>query len=197
VSVSKLAGLVLAGGSASRMGGGDKPLLDVGGRSMLERVIATLVAETSAIAISASADPSRFARFGIPILPDGPFVGRGPLAGVLAGLDWAAMIGAESLLTVPGDTPFIPSGLAAALAPPPSHAVSHGRAHFLVALWPVAARQPLRALLETHGSTSALCFVNAICMRPVTFSDLHGDPFLNVNTPDDLATARAIAEGSL
>ena len=117
--MSGLAALVLAGGQATRMGGGDKPLLALAGQSLLQRILTRLGAETQRVAISANGDPARFAAFRRPVLPDGRFLGQGPLAGVLAGLDWAAAQGCNTLLTVPGDTPFIPSGLAAALAPCP------------------------------------------------------------------------------
>jgi hypothetical protein len=100
--------LILAGGAARRLGGIDKPLLELGGRSLLERIIELLAAQAGPIALSANGDPARFASFGLPVLPDGAFGGQGPLAGVLAGLDWAAAQGAEALLTVPGDTRFIP-----------------------------------------------------------------------------------------
>src|SRR4029077_4702387 len=119
-------------GTARRMGGGDKPLLDLAGRRMIERIIAAL--EAPHIAISANGDPARFASLRLPVLGDGAFIDQGPLAGVLAGLDWAASLGADALLTVPGDTPFIPQGLAAALAPPPACAASNDRPHYLAAL---------------------------------------------------------------
>ena len=176
------------------MGGQEKPLLHVGGMPMLARVIATLRADVHAIAISANGDPARFAGFMLPVLPDGAFQGEGPLAGVLAGLDWAATLGVDALLTVPGDTPFIPAGLAAALTPTPACAASNGRAHNLVALWPVACRGELRRLLSAPGRRDIVHFARAIGMRRVDFAVAKCDPFLNVNTPEDLALARAIAE---
>ncbi|MGA9866360.1 MAG: NTP transferase domain-containing protein, partial [Acetobacteraceae bacterium] len=94
-------GLALAGGEARRMGGGDKPLLEVGGRPMLIRVLDALAAEAAEVAISANGDPARFAAYGRPVLGDGAFIGCGPLAGVLAGLDWAFSQGGQVLLTVP------------------------------------------------------------------------------------------------
>jgi molybdopterin-guanine dinucleotide biosynthesis protein A len=187
------AALILAGGSATRMGAGDKPLLEVGGSPILSRIIAALRPDTSAIAISANGDPARFARYGLAVLPDGAFAGEGPLAGVLAGLDWAAATGAASLLTIPGDTPFVPAGLAAALAPPPACAGSHGRAHHLVALWPIACHDALRAVLSAPGSRAVARFTDSIGMRRVDFPAGKWDPFLNVNTPDDLAIARSLA----
>jgi len=186
------AALVLAGGGATRMGGGDKPLLEVGGTPILARIIIALRVDTYAIAISANGDPVRFAPYGLPILPDGAFAGEGPLAGVLAGLDWAAAIGADALLTIPGDTPFVPAGLAAALAPPPACAAANGRAHHLVALWPVACRDALRALLSAPGPRAVASFADTIGMRQVDFPAGKWDPFLSVNTPQDLAAARSL-----
>jgi molybdenum cofactor guanylyltransferase len=191
----KVVALILAGGSARRMDGHDKPFLDVGGASILARVIATLRSDGHAIAISANGDPARFAGFELPVLPDGQFRGEGPLAGVLVGLDWAATLGVDTLLTVPGDTPFVPAGLAATLAPPPACAASNGRAHHLVALWPVACRGELRELLSAPGRRDIARFAAGIGMRRVDFVVAKWDPFLNINTPEDLAAACAIAEG--
>ena len=189
----KTAAIVLAGGGGRRLGGVDKALLDLGGKSLIERIVAVL--DANDIAISANGDPARFAALDLPVLPDGEFAGQGPLAGVLAGLEWAAGLGAETLLTVPGDTPFIPRGLAQSLAPAPACAASHGHAHHLVALWPVACRGELRRLLAAPGRRDVVHFARAIGMRRVDFAGAKWDPFLNVNTPEDLATARAIAEG--
>jgi molybdopterin-guanine dinucleotide biosynthesis protein A len=190
--MTRIAGLVMAGGGARRMGGGDKPLLDLGGQTMLARVIARIGLPD--IAIGANGDPSRFAAFGLPVLDDGPFVGEGPLAGVLAGLDWAAGRGASVLLTVPGDTPFIPTGLAAALAPSPACAERFGQAHHLVALWPVSRRESLRTLLSAPGRRDIHRFALAIGMRRVDFPMGKWDPFTNINTPEELAVARAILD---
>lgn len=184
-------GLVLAGGEARRMGGGDKPLLSVGGRPMLTRILATLARDRIQCAISANGDPARFSGFGVQVLDDGAFAGCGPLGGVLAGLGWAAREGAATLLTVPGDTPFIPHGLCAALAPAPAYAMSTGQMHPLVALWPVSVRAQLRAMLAAECSLSVTRFAEAIGMRGVVFDDRGGDPFFNVNTKADLETARA------
>ena len=185
------AGLVLAGGAARRMGGGDKPLLTVGGRSMLAAVIAAL--GVAPIAISANGDPTRFAAFGLPVLSDGAFQDQGPLAGLLAGLDWAASLGMTALLTAPGDTPFLPNGLAERLATPPC-CVSHGgRRHHLIGLWPVDCAPELRRLLSMPGPRQVARFAESIGMRYADFILPDGDPFANVNTPEDLAQARAIA----
>ena len=187
------AAVILAGGTARRLGGVDKPLLDLAGQSLLAHLIVRLRPQAGPIALSANGDPARFATFGLPVLPDGAFAGQGPLAGVLAGLDWAAAQGAEALLTVPGDTPFIPPDLAAALAPPPACAASAGQVHHLVALWPTAARDALRRFLAEPGPRGAHTFTAGLAMRRVDFSAAAWDPFLNVNTPEDLAAARELA----
>jgi molybdopterin-guanine dinucleotide biosynthesis protein A len=182
-----IAALVLAGGQSRRMGGGDKTLLMLGGQTMLARILARLAAEHSLIAISANGDP---ARFGVPcpILPDA-VAGQGPLAGVLAGLQWAAASGADALLSVPGDTPLIPSGLAASLSPAPAVAETGGQRHHLVALWPVSAAKPLQDWLASGKPGRVRSFAETIGMRPVAFT---GNPFLNANTPDDVATLATV-----
>ena len=154
------------------MGGGDKPLLDLAGTRIIERIVASL--DVPHIAISANGDPECFAALKLPVLSDGDFAGEGPLAGVLAGLEWAASQGAETLLTVPGDTPFIPKGFAAALAPAPACAASNGR---------------------EQDRRDVAYFGRRISMRRFDFPAAKWDPFFNVNTPEDLAAARAIAEG--
>jgi molybdopterin-guanine dinucleotide biosynthesis protein A len=186
---ARIAGLVLAGGAARRMGGGDKPLLEVAGRSMLARVIAAL--GVTPIAISANGNPARFAAFGLPVLPDGVFAGQGPLAGLLAGLQWAASLGMTGLLTAPGDTPFLPTDLAARLQPAPCCAASRGRRHYLVALWPVSCATALHTTLSTPGSRRVADFAERISMRYVDFAVPEGDPFVNVNTPGELTEVRA------
>jgi molybdopterin-guanine dinucleotide biosynthesis protein A len=167
-------------------------LLTIGSSTILARIIAAL--DLPEIAISANGDPVRFAAFGRPVLGDGRFTGEGPLAGLLAGLDWAFLIGATALLIVPGDTPFVPRGLAATLLPPPACAVSHGRVHHLVALWPVDARIPLRDWLSRPGARNVEKFAQMIGVRRVDFPLATWDSFLNVNTPADLAMARSQAD---
>ena len=178
------AALVLAGGSARRMGGGDKPLRRVQGRTMLAHVLAVL--DAAPVAISANGDPERFAQYGLPVLADGTFAGQGPLAGVLAGLRWAAGLGAETLLTVPGDTPFLPPNLAQTLAPAPACAASEGQPHYLVALWRVEAFQTLEAFLLATASRRVADFANYIGMRYVDIPKRDARWFENVNTPEDL-----------
>ena len=126
------------------------------------------------------------------MLPDGAFAGEGPLAGLLAGLDWASARGASALLSVPGDTPFLPPNLLLTLGDAPACAVSpDGRVHHLAALWPVAARLPLRRSLSSSGPRHVGRFAETIGMRRVDFPFAAWDAFLNINTPADLAAARA------
>jgi molybdopterin-guanine dinucleotide biosynthesis protein A len=185
--LGRIVALILAGGEGRRMGGADKPLLRVGEQTMLHRIITAL--RPLPVAISANGDPTRFSDFGAPMLADGPFAGQGPLAGLLAGLDWAATLGVETLLTVPGDTPFVPVGLAAALAPAPACAASGRHVHHLVALWPVACGAALRTWLSVPGPRSIAGFATSIGVRKVDFPVRAGDPFFNVNTPEELAAA--------
>ena len=175
------------------MGGGDKPLLTVGGRSMLAAVVSAL--GLPHVAISANGEPSRFAAFGLPVLQDGLFLGQGPLAGVLAGLDWAASLGATDLLTAPGDTPLLPSDLAAWLQPAPACVSSGGRRPHLVALWPVACAAALRTHLAASGSRRVADFAERIGMRYVDYDGRNADPFVNVNTPGELKQLRAVLSG--
>jgi molybdopterin-guanine dinucleotide biosynthesis protein A len=172
------------------MGGGDKPLLTLDGEPMLRRIIGAVGLPD--IAISANGDPDRFAGFHLPVLGDGTFAGEGPLAGILAGLCWAETLGCGALLTIPGDTPFVPDGLAATLAPAPSCATQDGRVHHLVALWPVSCRPMLASFLGVPGTRQVARFTTAIGMRQVDFTSGTADSFLNVNTPEDLARARKL-----
>lgn len=183
-----IAGLVLAGGQGSRLGGVDKAFVTLAGQPLLAHVLARLRPQLHAIALSANGDPARFAAYGLPVLPDGAFVGKGPLAGVAAGLAWAQTSGATALLTVPVDTPFIPRTLVQALSPAPAVATWQGRQHHLVALWPVDLLPCLIALLERPGAYKVR---DALALRPtrqIAFSSLN-DPFLNLNTPADIAAA--------
>jgi molybdopterin-guanine dinucleotide biosynthesis protein A len=189
MTAHRVAGLVLAGGQARRMGGADKALLTVGGRSMLAAVIAAL--DLPFMAISANGDPARFDGFGLPVLPDGTFADEGPLAGILAGLEWAAALGMSTLLTAPCDTPRLPVGLANVLWPAPCGVSSGGRLHHLVASWPVGCARELRALLSGPGSRSVGRFAERIGMRYAEFPANPVDPFANVNTPEDLALVRS------
>src|ERR1051326_9371826 len=150
-------GLILTGGLARRMGGGDKTLIRVGGKTILERAIAGLAPQCAGLLINAHGDISRFSRFGLPVVADSIENFAGPLAGILAGLDWLAANapGIEWMLSVPGDCPFLPKNLVARLHAartaadrPLACAGSGGRTHPVVGLWPVAFRHDLRNALN-------------------------------------------------
>lgn len=200
-------GIILAGGLSSRMGGGDKTLLPLAGKPLLDHVIERFAPQVSAMALSANGDASRFASFGLPVLPDTVDGFPGPLAGVLAGLDWAAEKGASVLLTVAADTPFFPQDfakrcLAAAegqpfplvLAATPRDAQQTRSMkgglirHPTFGLWPVALREDLRSALN-DGLKKVALWTEQHGGREVVFTETEGDPFYNVNTPDDLVEA--------
>lgn len=193
-------GVILAGGLARRMGGGDKTLCEIGGRNLLDLVINRLAPQAKPLALNANGDPERFAAYGLPVLSD-PVEGFvGPLAGILAGLDWAAGLGADHLLSVAADTPFFPTDLAnrlrtgletapIALAATPRPDGGHWR-HPTFGLWPVALRDDLRTALE-NGLRKVVLWTDAHGATDVLFEADGGiDPFFNVNTPDDLEIAR-------
>ena len=186
-----IAGLILAGGEGRRMGGLDKPLLLLAGRALLDRIAAMLRPQVDRIALSANGDPARFAACGLEVLAD-EVPGLGPLAGILRGLDWAAESGCDALVTVAGDTPFIPADLAARLLPAAAVAVSGGRVHHTAASWPVSCRDGLREHLHRGGSRSVSGFARLLPMREILFGDVPVDPFFNINRPEDLASAEAM-----
>jgi molybdopterin-guanine dinucleotide biosynthesis protein A len=200
-------GVVLCGGRSSRLGGGDKPLLRLDGRTMLRLVLDRLRPQVDALAISANGDPARFADYALPMLPDTVPGFAGPLAGVLAAIRWAAhRPGCESVLTVAGDTPFFPADLARRLAAATSQtpdriavATSGGRRHPVFALWPIALADDLERFLTQEGSGRVNTFIDRhggidVAFPLVVGADGELDPFFNVNTPDDLAEARRLAE---
>ncbi len=189
----RLPAVVLAGGLSRRMGGGDKGLLPFGDGTVLGAVLARLARQASQVALNANGDPARFADFGLSVLPD-PVPGHpGPLAGVLAAMEWAAGLGAPAVLTVPGDAPFLPQDLVSRLlgARAPAIASSSGRSHPVVGLWPVGLAVPLREALA-EGTRRVEAFAQMHGAVEVEFPVPPGgiDPFLNLNTPEDLAKAR-------
>jgi len=196
-------GVILAGGRATRMGGGDKGLLPLGKRPILAHVLARLAPQVDAVALNANGDPARFAAFGLPVLPDGMDGWPGPLAGVLAGLDWAAAEGAGHVVSAAADTPFFPDDLVArlraaaaeagqplAMAVTPRPDGGHDR-HPTFGLWPVALREDLRAALA-GGRRKIVAWTEPHGCAHAVFRGRAPAPFFNVNTPDDLAEAEAL-----
>nr|Q9X7K0.2 RecName: Full=Molybdenum cofactor guanylyltransferase; Short=MoCo guanylyltransferase; AltName: Full=GTP:molybdopterin guanylyltransferase; AltName: Full=Mo-MPT guanylyltransferase; AltName: Full=Molybdopterin guanylyltransferase; AltName: Full=Molybdopterin-guanine dinucleotide synthase; Short=MGD synthase [Rhodobacter capsulatus] len=180
----RIAGIILAGGQGRRMGR-EKALVPLSGVPLIARVLA-LAPQVEAVAISANGDPGRFG-LGLPVLPDRPGEsGLGPMAGIRAGLDWAAGIGAEALVSTATDTPFLPEDLVERLAAAaPAHAQSFGRDHYTAALWRVATVPRIDALFAADERRIARLSGGAVA---VPF-DTTPDPFANLNTPEDLARA--------
>ena len=195
-------GLLLAGGLARRMGGGDKPLRLIAGRSLLAHVRERLAPQCDALLINANGEPARFATYGLPIVADGVQDFAGPLAGILAGLDWMAENRPEVdwMVSVAADTPFIPRDLVSRLhraraeaGLPLACAASGGWTHPVIGLWPASLRADLRHALTVdqerkidrwtarHGCASAEWPVDPV------------DPFFNANRPEDIAEAERLA----
>lgn len=193
-------GIILAGGLATRMGGGDKALLPLGDGTLLSHVIDRLEPQVAGLALNANGDPARFDGFGLPVLPDSIDGFVGPLAGVLSGMDWAAAQGAETIVTAAADTPFFPCDLvprlmlaAHGMAQPLALAVTDDGRHPTFGLWPVGLRDDLRAAL-TGGLRKVVQWTDAHDGRTAHFPTQGLDPFFNVNTPEDLARAQAHLE---
>ncbi|MCA0857469.1 molybdenum cofactor guanylyltransferase MobA [Phaeobacter italicus] len=205
-------GVILAGGLATRMGGGDKGRLQVGGESLLARVVARIAPQVAGLALNANGDPQRFDDLGLPVIADTIDGFAGPLAGVLAGLDWAAEQGASSIVTVAADTPFFPQDLAErllaaaegqryplVLATTPrtgEEALKSGggrrvNRHPTFGLWPVELREDLRGALQ-NGLRKVVLWTDQHGGREALFEAEPFDPFFNVNTPEDLACAEAL-----
>ncbi len=195
-------GVILAGGRATRMGGGDKGLRQVAGRRLMDHVITRLGPQVAGMAINANGDPARLAEFGLPVLADSLPDHPGPLAGVLAGLDWAAGQGAAAIVTAAADTPFFPPDLVARLqmaAGVSGLALAASRdddgrvwRQPTFGLWPVTLRDDLRDAL-TGGLRKIVLWTDGHgAGQPVVPSEPFDD-FFNVNTPEDIARAEVLA----
>lgn len=207
--MSRPLGVILAGGLATRMGGGDKALLSLGGETLLEHVRRRLEPQVQSMALNANGDPARFGSVGMPVLVDSIGGFPGPLAGVLAGLDWAQSQGAKAIVTVAADTPFFPRDLVArlldgadgqqhplVLAATPRGATKTKSMtkglirHPTFGLWPVSLRDDLRASIE-DGLKKVVLWTDRHHGREALFDAEPFDPFFNVNTPQDLQQAEA------
>jgi molybdopterin-guanine dinucleotide biosynthesis protein A len=194
-------GLVLAGGLSRRMGGGDKPLLRLAGRPILSHVVERLQPQCDFLLLNANGDASRFAAQGLPVVADTIPDFAGPLAGILAGLDWLAenSPGTAWLVSVAADTPFIPADLVARLhrvraesETPLASAASAGRQHHAIGLWPVSLRDDLRAALLS-GERRLGAFIAGCGVAVAEWPAEPFDPFFNINTPEDLVLAERAA----
>ncbi|HJU16239.1 MAG TPA: molybdenum cofactor guanylyltransferase MobA [Stellaceae bacterium] len=200
----KLVGLLLAGGQSRRMGGGDKALRELAGMPLLAHVVARLRPQVEALVLNVNGDPVRFAAFGLPVAADSVPGFAGPLAGVLAGLDWASAHRPDcaAVVSVATDAPFLPRDLAARFVAAVGEAgadlacaASGGRAHPVFGLWPVRLREDLRHAVVEEGVRKVDQWTARHPMITVDFADRPVDPFFNANRPEDLATAaRLLAE---
>ena len=205
---STATGVILAGGQSRRFGGEEKALIDLCGRPMLGHVVARVGRQVPRLVINANGDPSRFAAFGLPVIADSVAGFAGPLAGILAGMQWSLLTAphAGAILTVPADAPFLPLDLVTrlreAVAKRPKTialASTCGQVHYVAGLWPLAVMDQIASALE-RGEHAVMRFTAAHDTVPVPFplGAIGGesvDPFFNVNTPADLEKARGLILG--
>ena len=196
-------GLILAGGLARRMGGGDKALIAIGGVPILDRVLGPLRRACAEIVLNANGDPARFASYGLPVIPDSVPDFAGPLAGILAGLDWAAANRPDLawVISVPGDCPFVPNDLITRLHEarqktglPLACARSGDWRHPVVGLWSVALREDLRHALVEEGLRKIEVWTARHGVAIAHWPAKPVDPFFNVNTPEDAAEAERLLQ---
>lgn len=193
-----LTGVILAGGLGRRFGGTDKALLSLGGQPLIHHVATRLRAQVATVAINANGDPARFAPLGLPVIPDSLPDRPGPLAGVLAGMEWAEQQGFSAIVTVSTDAPFFPETLVATLCQHagngPAIAAAKGagvpRSHPTFGLWPVSLAPDLRHFLQS-GERRLMAWAERCGARTVVFSEGRDDPFLNINSATELAEAEA------
>jgi molybdopterin-guanine dinucleotide biosynthesis protein A len=202
MSVTPTIGLVLAGGLARRMGGGDKPLTRIGGATILTRVLERLKPQCTRVVLNANGDPARFAETGLPVIPDDVPDFAGPLAGILAGLDWTAAHAPDIayVASVPGDCPFLPRNVVARLhqartdsGQPLACARSGEWRHPVVGVWPVALRSDLRHALTKEDLRKIEIWTARHGVALADWPAEPVDPFFNVNTPEDAAAAEHLA----
>ena len=204
----EIAGVVLAGGRSQRMGGGDKGLRGLDGRPMLAHVIARLAPQVDRLILNANGDPERFARFGLPVVADAFPDFPGPLAGVLAGMRWAAAAGdgpVRHIVTVSSDAPFLPPDLVARLAEASAAsggviamAQSAAVVHPVIALWPVALADVLEAAIVAGerrvGWWAGTQGATAVEFEPLRVAGRTVDPFFNANTPEEFLEAAELMQ---
>ncbi len=206
--LSRHIGVILAGGLGKRMGGGDKPLVTLSGKPMLNRVIERLRPQVEQIVLNANGDPARFDAYDLPVIADTIDGFAGPLAGLLAGMRWVQTNAPDVrfLVTVAADTPFIPPNLVQQLADcggdaadTVALAASPAGTHPVIGRWPVALADDLETFMTSGEHAKILIFADRYIRLNVPFDDIalpNGetiDPFFNVNTPEDAVEAEVAA----
>jgi molybdopterin-guanine dinucleotide biosynthesis protein A len=195
-------GVILAGGLSRRMGGNDKALLPLAGRPLVEHAVQRLTAQCESVILNANSGSSRFAQMGLPVVPDSIPDHPGPLAGILAALEWSAAHRPDIawVVSAPADTPFLPGDLVLRLheacqesRKPIACAASGSQTHFAVGLWPVSLRHDLRHSLVERGMRSIREWLNDHGHAEVSWPVDPIDPFFNINTPEDLSHAESLA----
>ncbi|MGO1117921.1 molybdenum cofactor guanylyltransferase MobA [Rhodovibrionaceae bacterium A322] len=201
----EICGVLLAGGLSRRMGGGDKTLQSIDGKPILDRVISRAEPQVHQLVLNVNGDPSRFAHYDLPIAPDSIEGFAGPLAGVLAGMDWAAehMPGCQWIVTFATDAPFLPLDLVACLRAEQGAqcatlacAKSNGRSHPVFGLWPLSLRADLRKAMVEEDLRKVDLFTARYNLAEVVWPTQPFDPFFNANRPDDLKEAERILQAS-
>jgi molybdopterin-guanine dinucleotide biosynthesis protein A len=197
----QIVGVLLAGGLARRMGGGDKCLRLLGGKPILAHIIERVRAQVSALVLNANGDPARFAAFDLPVVPDVVAGFAGPLAGVLTGMEWARAHAASArwLASFATDSPFVPCDLVVRLLDAARHenaplacAASNGRTHPVMGLWSLDLAGELRSALVEQGMRKIDAWTARYKLATVAFEADPIDPFFNVNSPDELAEAERL-----
>ena len=195
-------GVILAGGLARRMGGGDKTMRAIAGRPILDHVIERLAPQCDSLILNANGDPARFGAWGLPVVPDDVPDFAGPLAGVLAALDWTALHhpAIEWVVSVAADCPFLPRDLVArmqtervAMQAELAVAASGDQSHPVVGLWKVSLRHELRHALVVEECRKIDRWTARYRLVTTKWPETPVDPFFNANTPDDVAEAEALA----
>jgi molybdopterin-guanine dinucleotide biosynthesis protein A len=201
--MTAVAGVLLAGGQARRMGGGDKCLRELGGKTLLARTIERVQPQVKTLVLNANGDTGRFAEYGLPVIPDVIEGFAGPLAGILTGLEWvrANAPNCPWVLSAPTDAPFLPDDLVQTMKDAVDElfadlacAMSNGRSHPVVGLWPVRLAGALRKALVEEDIRKIDVWTERFRLAEVEFPADPVDPFFNANRPEDLAEAERLLE---
>ena len=199
-------GVLLAGGLSRRMGGGDKMFRRIAGETILSRVIARMAPQARCLLLNANGDPARLSAFGLPVAPDTIAGHAGPLAGVLTGMEWAALHAPDCpwVLTAPTDAPFLPDDLATrmlaavdAQQADMACASSGGRSHPVCGLWPVRMAADLRRAMTEEQIRKVDVWTARYKRVVVNWPVDPVDPFFNANRPEDIAEAERLLEGAV